>query len=271
MRFSNPSPRLSAGLVVAALALAPGCASKKTLDKNVDRLVKAALANDYAAFKDMSRKKLVEKFPKRRFELLSQALHELGAYKERTMKGIEVKAGGLRKGRYSLRFEKGTVRLDLTLFKGKLTAFLFKGADLEKAMRKVAQAKYGQFKVGLFEWRDSKGKPRSGNVFKLGPPLKFGMEVWGLKNAGKTMSMKVDLQVVSGERLILNRPSFVEGPIKLPPDTPPVANVTGTLKVPGPGAYTLLLRITDKVAKRTLVHKQAFRVESAATGGAPRP
>ena len=35
--------------------------------------------------------------------------------------------------------------------------------------------------------------------------------------------------------------------------------------------YTLLLRITDRVAKRTITHKQVFQVEASKKPEAPRP
>ena len=115
-------PTLAALLLAAALAL-PGCKSKKTLDKNVDKLVEAVQKDDYQAFKEMSHPDLVEKFPKVKFTVLSAAINSLGKFKDRKMRGIEVKGGGLKRGRYKLKFDKGTIRLRIELVDGKLTAF----------------------------------------------------------------------------------------------------------------------------------------------------
>jgi hypothetical protein len=260
------------GLVLMTLvALAgPGCQSKKNLDKNVDRLVKAARSNDYAAFEKMSRPELVEKFPRSRFKMLAKALSELGSFEERTMQGIEVKAGGIRKGKYSLRFAKGKVKLELTLAKGKLVAFMFSGEDLREAMRKVNRERYAELKVGRFQWTDAQGEPRPGDQHRLGQPIKFKMEVWGLKKAGNKLNVKVDLQLVRGEQVLINRPGFVDKPIEIPASMPPVATVTGNLKVPQPGAYTLRMRILDRIAQKSLIHTQLFEVKPA-PGAARRP
>jgi len=264
-----PTPILRRGLrawltVLMLIALAgPGCQSKKNLDKNVDRLVKAARSNDYEAFEKMSRPELVEKFPRSRFKMLAKALNELGSFEERTMHGIEVKAGGIRKGKYSLRFAKGKVKLELTLAKGELVAFLFSGDDLREAMRKVNRERYAELKVGRFQWTDAQGEPRPGDQHRLGQPIEFEMEVWGLKKAGKKANVKVDLQLVRGKQVVINRPGFVDKPIEIPASMPPVATVTGSLKVPQPGSYTLHLRIVDRVAKKTLLHMQLFEVKPA--------
>jgi len=252
---------LASGLA-AAMATGPssGCAAKKTLDKSVDKLVKAALKNDYEAFKRMSHPALVDEFPRAKFAELSAALKRLGSLQDHTMKGIKVHSGGVRRGTYALRFEHGMVRLELTLTKGRLTAFRFTGEDLLHALRAVRNKKYGVFKVGGFRWLTPDGKPKANNIFPAGKQLRFAVEIWGLKRTGGNLSIHMHMKVQQGDQVFMDKPDFFDRPIPIKPEDPPVATVNGQVTPKRPGLYTMSLRITDKVAKRTLVFQQAFQV-----------
>lgn len=264
---SRLSQRLRSITALVALALlVGGCAAKRNLDGHVDRLVKSAWDNDYAAFQKMSVPALAEQFPRERFEALSKALHSFGPFKERTMKGIEVKTAGVRKGRYTLRFEKASVELEITLQGEKLTAFSFQGDAIMKAMTEVNQAKYSTFKTAEFQWQDASGKAKN-NIYKAGTPVHFRMEVWGLKPENKSLLLRADLMVMSGPQPILNRPGFVDKPLPLAEGMPPVATLTGNVIVPNPGNYKLIMRVTDKATQRHLTHEEAFLVEA----GTPEP
>lgn len=267
-RATRPSPRTSLGLTATVTALAivvavgSGCAAKKSLDKTVDKLVKAALANDYEAFKEMSHPALLDEFPKTRFAEFSAALNRLGALKDRTMKGIKVHSGGVRRGTYALRFEHGRVKLKLTLTKGKLTAFRFTGEDLLRALKAVRQKKFGVFKVGAFRWLTPKGKPKANNIFPAGKLLRFAVEIWGLKRAGGNLGVQVHLKIAQGAHVFLDKPTFFDSDLSIPAEAPPVATVTGQFTPKRPGLYTMTLRIKDKKAGHALVHQQAFQVTS---------
>lgn len=239
-----------------------GCASKKNLDANVDRLVKAAAKNDYADFKAISMPELAEQFPPEKLTELSQALALLGEYQERTMKGIHVKTGGVQEGRYVLRFAKGKVNLEIKLLKGKLTAFFFKGDDLQKAMRKARDARYADFKLTGFQWTDAQGKPTS-NIYALGTPVHFRVQVWGLKLENKSFNLMAALQVISGDKVVLDQPRFVDRALPLPEGQPPMASLTGNLNIPQAGNYKLSLKVTNKATQKVVTHEEAFVVEPA--------
>lgn len=258
---------LVGGALFQVLALASavwtlgGCASKKNLDGSVDRLVKAVAKNDYADFKAMSVPELCEQFPPEKFAEFSRALAVLGEFKERTMRGLQVKTGGLREGRYVLRFAHGKVDLELKLLKGKLTAFFFTGDDLLKAMRKVRDAKFAEYKLSGFQWRDPEGKPAS-NIYALGKPIHFRVEVWGLKLENKAFNLKADLKVLSGEKVALDQPGFVDRVLPLPEGQPPMASLTGNLNIPVAGNFKLVLTVTDKNTQKVTSHEEAFVVEA---------
>ncbi|MDY0003463.1 MAG: hypothetical protein RBU30_19350 [Polyangia bacterium] len=249
-------------LITSGVLAGAGCQSKKNLDASVDRLVKAAIKNDYAEFKAMSAPALADQFPPEKFAEFSKTLALLGDYTERTMKGIKVKTGGLQEGRYVLRFAKGKVDLELKLQKGKLIAFYFTGDDLTRAMREARDRKFAEFKLAGFQWRDSGGKPAS-NIYKQGQSIHFLVEVWGLKLEDKSFNLKADLKVLSGEKLVLDQPAFVNKVLPLSEGQPPLASLNGNLNIPEAGNYKLVLAVTDKNTQKVTSHEEAFVVEAA--------
>lgn len=245
----------------AALLLTLGACGKKSLDKNVDRLVKAVQANDYAAFKDMSIPELPEKFSAEKFRLLSESLKLLGAYKDRSMRGIKARSGKVREGRYKLTFDKGTVHLKITLVRGKLTAFRFDSADLDKAMKTVRKKTFSVFKVGAFEFQDADGKKKN-NVYKVGQKVRYKITVYGMKPQGQTLKIAAGIRLVAANgTVVAQNPKFVDSSVPLKPDDAPVGHVTGHITVKTPGHYKLQLRVTDGHAGKSLDYTTALLVE----------
>lgn len=244
-----------------ALGLTLGACGKKSLDKNVDRLVKAAMANDYAAFKDMSVPELPEQFPAVKFKLLSESLKLLGAYKDRSMRGIKARSGKVREGRYKLTFEKGTVSLSITLRRGKLTAFRFEGEDIEKAMKKVRLKTFSVFKVGSFEYLDADGKKKN-NVFKAGDKVRYKITIHGMKRQGGTLKIQAGIRVVAANgQVVVQNPKFVDSAVPIKPDDSPVGFVDGNVTLKAPGHYKLQLHVTDAHAGKSLDYTTALLVE----------
>ena len=251
-------------MTVAALGLLllglPAC-GKKNLDKAVDKLVNAAVKNDYDAFKAMSHSALVDKFPAEKFKLLSESLKLLGKYTDRTMKGIHAKTGKRRKGRYKLAFEKGTVFLEITLVRGKLTGFLFTGDAIEEAMKQVKNRAFGTFKVGGFKYLDAAGKDHN-NVYKAGEKVRFSVAIFGMQRKNKQLKLLAGLRVVDAQgKVLLQKPRFVDQALPLKDGEPPVATATGTVTLPNPGHYKLQLKLTDVFAGKTLDYSSALLVE----------
>jgi len=253
--------RVTVAAAAATLLLTLPACGKKSLDKSVDRLVKAALANDYAAFKKMSHPDLVEKFPAEKFKMLSDSLNLLGAYKDRSMRGIHARTGKVREGRYKLTFEKGVVKLKLTLRRGKLTGFLFSGDDLEEVMKKVRAKAFSVFKVGAFHFLDDDGKPKN-NAFRPGQKMRFKVAVYGMKPADGNLKIQASIRVVNaGGKVVLQNPKFVDSAVPIKPDDAPVGTVSGNVTIPEVGLYKLHLRITDGHTGKSLDYTTALLVE----------
>lgn len=255
------SSRMSFVAAAALLLLVLPACGKKSLDKSVDKLVKAALANDYKAFKEMSHPDLVEKFSAEKFKGLSESLNLLGAFKDRSMRGIKTRSGKVREGRYKLTFEKGEVKLKITLTRGKMTAFYFTGEDLQKAMKKVRAKTFSVFKVASFQFLDGDAKRKS-NVFAPGQKMRFKVTVYGMKTTGGNLKIQAAIQVVNADgKVVLQNPKFVDSAVPLKPDDDPVGTVTGSVTLPEAGHYKLKLRITDGHTGKSLDYTTAVLVE----------
>jgi hypothetical protein len=276
--------RLRLGAVVLAAScigvLLSGSAAcgKKTLDKNVDRLVGAVQKNDYEAFKGMCKSGLAEQFPPVKFERLHKAIDALGSYNERTMQGIHVKSGGYKEGRYELEFDKGTIKLVLKLQDGKLIGFKFSGDPLEAAAKKIASKenkKPGELKVLGMRFLDGEGKPKKESSYPAGTKMPFKVGVQGLTKASGTMQVRADLQVVDSKgKVVLHKAGFVDTSISVKPDSPPVATLSGKLTIGKPGKYEVKLRVIDVPSKRALTYEKPLLVTGSKKGageGRPTP
>ncbi len=249
-------------VATAALSLlALSACGKKSLDKSVDKLVKAAMANDYKTFQEMSHPDLVDKFSAEKFKGLSETLKLLGAFKDRTMRGIKSRSGKLREGRYKLTFEKGEVSLKITLKRGKLIAFFFTGDDMEEALKKVRAKTFSVFKVASFRFLDG-AKKRKNNVFKQGQRMRFDISVHGMKRVGGSLKIQAAIKVLNADgKIVMQNPKFVDSAVPIRPNDPPVGSVTGSVTIPTAGHYTLKLRITDGHTGKSLDYTTALLVE----------
>lgn len=244
-----------------ALSAFTGCGKGK-LDKNVDRLVEALRKNDYESFKNQSSEGVIQQFGQQKFNMLSHTIKSLGAFKDRTMKGINVKSGGFKEGNYKLEFEKGEVQLRITLKKDKLIGFEFSGNLVEKGMKQARAKMFSEFKVLGIRFVDTFGKPKS-NVIKQGEKLIFQIGVGGLTpGADQTLVIRADLQVANSKNeSVLEKPNFINAKLPIKKNDPPVATLNGTLTVPKPDSYLMGLRITDLISGKSVIHKEAFKVE----------
>jgi hypothetical protein len=128
-------------LAILLVASAPlgGCKTKATLDKHVEGLRKSVEANDYSQVMTLCHPDLKRKVSKRMVAIAAKALAKLGPFKERAMRGIQVRAGGPSTGNYKLTYEKGVVRLRIRVYEGQIVGFRFHGEDFKRALRQVGR------------------------------------------------------------------------------------------------------------------------------------
>jgi len=252
--------RISLALVLGLLAT--GCGTKKNLDESVDQLLAALAAADYARFKAMALDDLAAKVPPPKFQAFAKVTQRLGALQQRSMTGINVKTGNVRSGTYSLTFAKGQAQLELTLAEGKLVAFELTGDSVRAAMRQIEEEQYATFKVASFEFQDADKKAKN-NIYKTGQVILFTVEVYGVTIVAGEVKLKARLQVLGTDgKQLADYPSFLDTTLKAQ-GTARVATVSGKLPTASakPGAYKLLLTITDVSGNQSLDYAQAFVLE----------
>lgn len=259
MNEKTPTGKNLCWLLVTVLFL-PAC-GKKNLDKHVDALVDALQRNDYKAFRLIAHPGLLEQFPAERFSNLSKGINFLGAFRERTMHGIKAESGGYREGRYTLDFAQGSVDLDIKLLENRMVSFAFSGEPIEAAIAKARHESLKEFKVLEFRFLDKEGKPKN-NTYALGKPIPFRVGVQGLAPQENTLRVRSDLQLVdTAGAVVMQKAGFIDASLELEPDAPPVATLSGTLRIPRKGNFTVRLLISDVNGGKELVHEETVTVE----------
>ncbi|MBW2731367.1 MAG: hypothetical protein JRH20_03180 [Deltaproteobacteria bacterium] len=256
--------QMTKAALVCALLTFPACGSKKQLDQSVTQLRVAAESGNYEAFKAITHPLLWEKFPASQLTRVSKALRKLGVFKERTMRHIKVEMGNKRKGDYTLRYEKGSVALEISVVQSKIVSFNFTGDDLAKSLQAVSHAekiaRYANFEVGHFTFLDRPGgKDRRNNIFQFDQPIAFRLRVHGLKLVNDTIFFVTDLKVTKDGKTVFSRPNFAGSDKPIPTKGLPVGTLTGTIRLPKEaGTYIAHFKVTDRHAKRSLNHQQAM-------------
>jgi hypothetical protein len=175
------------------------------------------------------------------------------------MTKINVQFGGPSSGHYKLTYEKGVVKLEIAVLKGKIVKFNFSGDDFKKAL--IAST-YGEFKIARFDFLDGKGgKKKGNNVYKLGQTVFFRMMVYGMKEEGGTLWGKVAAKVEADGEVIYQKPDFLDTKAPLKAGDPPVLTVNGHFKLPRVGTYKISFVVTDAHAGKSLNYRQVVALE----------
>ncbi len=246
--------------MLAMVLFLPAC-GKENLDKHVDTLVDALQRNDYEAFELIAHPGLLETFPAKRFSNLSKGISFLGEFRERTMHGIKTESGGYREGRYTLDFAQGSVELEIKLLENKMVSFAFSGEPIEAAIEKARNERFKEFKVMEFRFLDEGGTPKN-NSYAPGKPIPFRVGVQGLARRENTLRVRADLRLVDAAgTVVMQKAGFIDASLDLEPDAPPVATLSGTLRIPRKGNFTVRLLISDVNDGGELVHEETVTVE----------
>lgn len=246
--------RFSFLLICLLVALSTtGCKAKKTLDKNVDQLLDAVKTNNYMRFTSVIHKALVAEFPKQKFHRLHVALKSLGAFKKRSMIGINIRLGAPSQGTYNLAYEKGYVRLLIAVRHGQIVKFNFTGKALTNAWY---NAKYSKLSIQAFRFVSASGKTTN----NIRPPgkVRFRFNFVGVKMRERNANISVHLIVKNKNFPAPKRLSLItKKAIHIPPKLPPVTNINGSVTLPRPGAYKIEFYATDHIANKTIKMAQA--------------
>jgi hypothetical protein len=258
-RLARPLPAAA----LALLVLLPGCRSKKELDAAVDGLVEALATGDRALLEDVASPALAEEMNGEKLEHLQTAFTNLGAYRDRTLRSINIQAGASMSGTYVLAFEKGTVNLDIEVSGGRIVDFRFYGESMDWALRGAVEEAAAVFVVKSFSFLAPDGKPnQGGNAFPAGSRIDFRITVQGLHEETGNYHARVHLKMLDHKGdLLAEKQNLIDRTLKIDPSEPPQVALDGTMGGLPAGTYNLKFTIEDASDMRTIEYSQSVLVQ----------
>ncbi len=194
------------------------------------------------------------------FDDLAAIVQWLGPLESREVDDTDDTFGGGQRW-YALRFEKASaLELEVSIDpEGKLIGFVFSGKGYTEAERGVLAEPWREFKVYDFHFLDAEGNDVPKGEAIPGKKVDYEIVVGGIEALLGSHHLSVEKIVLDeGGQTVFREP--IEFDTKFDEDAMgvPRGTVRGYVEVPGPGKWTIDLRITDENAHRDIEHKQAF-------------
>lgn len=229
-------------------------------DKAATLLVASLQKGDFEQLHGKSGDPLTHDLSKTEFADLSAIIQWLGPLQSRDMESHDASYGGGQRV-YAMRFDRGEpVQLEVSIeADGSLVGFEFSGKGYLEAERGVLAEPWREFKVYDFHLLDSEGSPIAEGKPVDGKRVEYEVVVGGIEAllGEHHLSVEKIVRNAKGET-IFREP--IEFDTKFDEDAMgvPRGSVRGHVEVPGPGKWTLELRITDENAHRDIEHQHAF-------------
>lgn len=195
------------------------------------------------------------------FEDLATIVQWLGSLQSRDAGETDsADAGGMRS--YALQFERGAgVELEVSIDPmGRLVGFEFSGDGYTEAERGVLAEPWREFKVYDFHLVDAEGTPRPKDGVVPGNRVEYELVVGGIEALLGIHHLRVVKTVLDAEgKKVFDEPIEFDTTFDQDAMGVPRGVVRGSVEVPGPGEWTLELRISDENAHRDIEYKYAFQ------------
>lgn len=257
---------LLALLTLAPLTFTPACkkdgAASKTPELDpVDRLSLALLDaltdGDRDALAKLASATLEADLGDRDLATIARTLLWLGPV-ELEQRSEEAVASGVRRG-YLAHFERGDVEFEIVAVGGEVEGFEFAAASWEALVERAAEVEAGSLRVAAFVFQGAEGQDLS--VPTDPAHIAYALALEGLEIQLREHHVLIDKVVVDagGNEVYRQRQG---DDIRFPQAEAGSSGgrVTGNFAVPGPGNYTLKMRITDLAAGDTIEHEVAFEI-----------
>ncbi len=235
-------------------------ADEHDCDKAATMLVVSLQERDFDQLHRRSGDPLTHDLSKTEFEDLAAIIQWLGPLQSRDMEHHDGSYGGGQRV-YAMRFDRGeVVQLEVSIeADGRLVGFEFSGEGYLAAERGVLAEPWREFKVYDFHLLDPEGSPIAEGKPVDGKRVEYEVVVGGIEAmlGEHHLSVEKIVRDAQGET-IFREP--IEFDTKFDEDAMgvPRGSVRGHVEVPGPGKWTLELRITDENAHRDIEHQYAF-------------
>ncbi|MFV8750568.1 hypothetical protein ACNOYE_08440 [Nannocystaceae bacterium ST9] len=266
------APRLRPLLVALALTLPLDLACKRDaqsveapeagedrLDRLTRDLLLALRRNDEAGLPELAGAELLASLDEPARVELHETLDWLGAIDELTKLGEQPVEGGVER-RYAIRFENGEVELTITSQGDRVQGLLFAEDQWRPIVERAAAAAVGDLRVAEFAFTDPKGEPLPAPSDPKA--IHYSIALEGLAAELREHEVGV-VKAVFDHRgaQVYKEPGEEELRFPEAEVGSTGGRISGRVAVPGKGEYELELRITDRIAGDTIVHRQAFAIE----------
>ncbi|MEM6995608.1 MAG: hypothetical protein AAF721_34170 [Myxococcota bacterium] len=251
---------LTLGVLLLFIAV-PGCGTKKKLDASVDEIVGGLGACDRPRVTKVISASGHGQL-EAGFDEMCKTIAWFGPLTERKQTGIHVGTGGS-SGTYDLTFEKGSLRLSLTIVDDEVAGFEFTGEDWEEARKALHAEKYAEFKVYEFAFRDKDGNENAaGNKYPRGR-VPWAMKLGGLatKDGKHRIGIKTRIRKADGP-VMFESPKFNPIEFEARADIPSVVgNISDVAHIPEVGTFHLEFDLRDELSGKETTTSQTVVIE----------
>jgi hypothetical protein len=255
--------------LLAAILLVPALACEKAettppahTDDQIDQVAKSLLwslrVGDRADL-DATFPKLASEIDDRDLAVLSRTLTWLGqeiafvrVAEQQVVQGVE--------RQYRVVHEQGEFLLTITMLDGAVVGFSFDEPGWTPYVDQAAAAAAGSLHVAEFRYVDRKGKPMTGPLDPAG--INYELVLEGLGAMLREHHVAVVKAVFDkGGHQVFRQANPDEVRFSQADPAASGGRISGTVAVPGPGSYELVLDIQDVAGEQALTHRVPFTIE----------
>ncbi|GEM_PF-2914836 len=227
------------------------------------QLLEALRDSDRSTLAAITRTALQADLDARDLDLFARTLHWLGPMTLAQRGDDAAIQGGVRRS-YEAVFHRGSFEFEVTVIADKLEGFHVDPQTWAPLVNLASEARAGSLRMLTFSFLGPEGQPLSDASFSDPARIDYSLAIEGLDSQLREHWLSVDKIVVDDRgRQVYRQPEPDE--IRFPQADSGSAGgrITGSVAVPGPGKYTLVLDISDLVGAQSMTHTAHFEVEAS--------
>lgn len=226
------------------------------------RFLESLGSGDYGETIGMTASPLSKELSKAAYDDLSKIVAFLGEPEAMEVKEKKPVQGGQYR-RYMLKFETGLVEYEVTVEYDAIVGFHLMGPGFDEAEHGVIAEQFREFKVYDFKWNLDDGTENPGGEVYSTNRIDWQIFVGGIEAMGGEHHITIEKICLdeSGKELF-HEPIEYDVKFEANAEGIPTGHVDGYLEVPGPGKYTLEIRLKDNIAVAEIDHKVDFEVKA---------
>ncbi len=236
-------------------------AETEPIDEATALLLSALQGGDYDDLASHTAEPLTGDLSRAEFDDLAATVQWLGPLTARVAAQTDADdARSLR--RYALQFERGqAVQLEVSIdAMGRLIGFAFSGEGYTEAERGVLAEPWREFKVYDFRLVDADGNRLPNEAPVRGTRVEYEIVVGGIEALLGAHHLRVEKTVRDGSgNRVFEQPIEFDTTFDADALGVPRGLVRGYVEVPGPGDWTMDLRISDENAHRDIEFEHVFQ------------